>query len=45
MAPLQNPRGQRGRQQLLDSLRLTRARVAAALSGHAVIVKRLSCRR
>ncbi|MEZ5316527.1 MAG: type IV pilus assembly protein PilM [Vicinamibacterales bacterium] len=28
--------------QLLDTLRLRRARVAAALSGHAVIVKRLS---
>jgi len=28
--------------QLLDSLRMKRARVAAALSGHAVIVKRLS---
>jgi type IV pilus assembly protein PilM len=28
--------------QLLDSLKLRRARVAAALSGHAVIVKRLS---
>lgn len=28
--------------QLLDSLKLKRARVAAALSGHAVIVKRLS---
>jgi type IV pilus assembly protein PilM len=28
--------------QVLDSLRLRRARVAAALSGHAVIVKRLS---
>ena len=28
--------------QLFDSIRLRRARVAAALSGHAVIVKRLS---